>query len=627
MTGQIPQDFIDNVLQHTNIVEIVSDYVTLRQRGKDFKGLCPFHSEKTPSFSVNTERQIFYCFGCHAGGNALTFLMKKENYPFLEALEILAERAGMSLPQKELSRSEREREAQRQRWRDIHSRASEYFQEELQRPEGQEALVYLHTRKIDDTGLSRFGLGYAPPGWAGLLTVMQKHGFTAQELEETGLVVAKKNDSLSGGTTHYDRFRNRVIFTIRDVQGRVIGFGGRVLDNAVPKYLNSPETMFFSKGRCLYALDLAVPAIRAKGYALLMEGYMDVISAHRVGFTTAVATLGTALTREQAHMLKRYTSKVFICYDGDEAGIQAASRAGEILMAEDIDSFVVNVSPAKDPDEFLVTAPQEFEARLQAAAPYLEFKFKTMLSGQSTQSAQDKLRLIQKITPEILQIKSPIVRESIERFIAQELDVTYEAVRHELFQIESKRKRTKKNRFPQEDFLPIQDISVRNRNTIEETPHAIGIPGTLQRSTFVPPGIFAAEQLILRILLEEPRLKEEVTQKLGVDFWSLGEHEKIFQSITGTAPVTAAPHTLQASLAAEIGYEDICGRLAAVMELEYIKGRENEMLNDCLISILDVQNKGAIEKMQNEAIRLYNNGDIEGSNDILQQIGERLRRG
>ncbi|MCL1852078.1 MAG: DNA primase [Peptococcaceae bacterium] len=641
MAEHIPQDFIDNVLRHTDIVEIVSEYVTLKQRGRNFQGLCPFHAEKTPSFSVNPEKQIFYCFGCHVGGSALTFLMKKENYPFLEALELLADRAGLSLPQRESSVKDREKEVLRQRWRDIYAHAAAYFQGTLQRPEGREALAYLRSRGIDDDTLNRFGLGYAPQGWTGLLAEMRKHGFGAQELETTGLVVAKNREPADGASSHYDRFRHRVIFAIRDVQGRVIAFGGRVLDDAVPKYLNSPETMFFSKGRGLYALDLAVPAIRAKGYVLLMEGYMDVIAAHRMGCKTAVATLGTALTRDQAYLLKRYAAKVYICYDSDVAGVQAACRAGEMLAAEDVDAFVVDVSPAKDPDEFLASASlDEFEERRRQAKPYLEFKFRTVLAERDPENQrlelapEDKARLIQKLAPEVMRIKSPIVRESMERLMAKELGVTYEAVSHELFQIESKRKRTKKNAFAQQDFLPKQDISVRNRNTIEETRPVMSA---------VPPGIFAAEQLILRILLEDPRLAEGVVNRLGEGFWSIGEHKKIFESISkissfgsaGTAQQDGG--AVQAVLAAESEHTDICGRLAAILEIEYAEGREDEILNDCLDSLLNAQNRVEIERMQQELACLGSTEELTAEakdmaramleNLRCKQIEERLRRG
>jgi DNA primase len=507
----------------------------------------------------------------------------------------------------------------------VHAQAVRYFQEALTHREGEEASEYLKSRGIDSSMISRFGLGYAPRGWSGLLTEMRKCGITAQELESAGLAVERIGEAF----THYDRFRHRIIFSIRDIQGRVIAFGGRVLDDSVPKYLNSPETMFFNKSRNLYALDLAIRDIRGKGLALLMEGYMDVIAAHKMGFTTAVASLGTALTREQARLLRKYTTRVLICYDGDTAGIQAAVRAGEILVAEELDACVVDLSPAKDPDEFLATASaEEFEKRLQAATPYLEFKFKTLLESQgsrSTRSAQDKARLIRSIAPDIISTKSPVVRESTERFIAQELGITYEAVGHELFQIESKRKNSKKTQVQTEDFQPIQDISVRNRNTIEEKPSAMA------QSSYVLPGILRAEQLILRVLLEAPGPSERaelaslVVGEMGTEFWSVEGHKTIFDRLFETADLSLP--TLYAALAAEADYEDICMRLAAVLEIEYTQDREKEMIQDCLVCLRDAQNREDIEKMQSEAIRLENMGDITGAMGVLQEIGERLRRG
>jgi DNA primase len=349
----IPEETIEEVRLRTDIVEVISEYVGLQRKGKSYWGLCPFHSEKTPSFTVTPEKQMFYCFGCNVGGNIFSFVMKKENWSFVESVHNLARRYGVSLPKKEQSPREREENRLRRRFEEINEWAASYFHDLLLRlPEGEPGRVYFAKRGVDLDTMQSFRLGYAPDRWDGLLGYMQELGVRPHELAEAGLAVEKETLS-KDGQQYYDRFRNRVLFSILDRRKQPIAFGGRVLDDSIPKYLNSPESIFFNKGHHLYGMHRAHQGIREEGYALLVEGYMDVIALQNAGFPNAVASLGTALTKEQAKLLRRYALRVVLLYDSDGAGIQAAFRGGEILRDAGIRVDVLTLTGAKDPDEIL----------------------------------------------------------------------------------------------------------------------------------------------------------------------------------------------------------------------------------------------------------------------------------
>lgn len=610
MDNRIPDDFIEEVRQRSDIVEIISEHVVLKRTGKNYQGLCPFHSEKTPSFNVNPDRQMFYCFGCHTGGNVFSFLMKKENLTFMESLRILAQKAGMNFPEKQLSPRDKEKEIKRKRWQEIHELAAVFFQEALlHKAEGQTGLAYLRSRGLDNGTIEDFRLGFAPGKWDALIKEMNKKGVGAEELAEFGLVVRKDTDN-KDKSSFYDRFRSRVIFTISDIRGNPIAFGGRTLDDTLPKYLNSPETKFFQKGRNLYGLHTAYRSIREKGYALLLEGYMDVIAVWKAGFTNAVASLGTALTKDQAGLLKKYTSKVIICYDSDEAGIQAALRAGEILLKQGLQVEVMVLEEAKDPDEFLREhTSEEFRQKLDKAVSFIEYKYYTLTKDKPPGSISEKAGIIRTMAPDILKIVSPAEREGYERYLSLQLGLTLEAVG---FEINSVGKQIRENKGYQENFSLKQDISVKNRNTIK------GIKLDYPLETFVPLGVYKAEQIILRIILEFPDLKERVLERLPQDFWSIPEHRIIFE--THRDRITS-------NMDDQISYEQVQTRLAEIYSIDIDTDKAETLLRDCIQSICLQRNKETIEDLQSRMIRLENSGDTAGALALLQEIGERLKRG
>ena len=353
-------ELIEEVRSRNDIVDVISQYVRLSKKGSTYFGLCPFHNEKTGSFSVSPNKQMYYCFGCHAGGNVFTFLMQYENYTFGEAMEALAERAGVDLPKQEYTAAQRQEADRRARLLEINKEAAKYFFVLLRGERGKRALDYFKKRALSDETIHKFGLGYSDQYSDDLYRYLRSKGYDDEILKDSGLVTI---DEVRGG---HDKFWNRAMFPIMDVHNKVIGFGGRVMGDGEPKYLNSPETKIFDKSRNLYGLNFA--RVTKKPQLLLCEGYMDVIALHQAGFDNAVASLGTALTSGHANLLKRYTKEVYLTYDSDGAGIKAALRAIPILKEVGITTKIINMKPYKDPDEFIKALGAEaYQERIDQA--------------------------------------------------------------------------------------------------------------------------------------------------------------------------------------------------------------------------------------------------------------------
>mgnify|MGYP002613992932 CR=1 FL=1 len=362
-----PEELVEEIRSKNDIVDVISSYVRLQKKGSSYFGLCPFHNEKSPSFSVSRQKQMYYCFGCGAGGNVFTFLMEYEHYSFVEALKYLADRAGVELPEPEYSGEAKKRADTKAILLEINKAAAQYFYVQLLRPQGGHALTYLKDRKLSDDTIKAFGLGYSNKYSDDLYKYLKSKGYKDDMISQAGLISIDEKYGV------HDKFWNRVMFPIMDVNSRVVGFGGRVMGDAKPKYLNSPETIIFDKSRNLYGLNRARKS--RKPYFLLCEGYMDVIAMHQAGFTNAVASLGTALTSGHASLVKRYTKEVLLLYDSDGAGIRAALRAIPILREAGVTSRVVSLKPWKDPDEFIKNEGAEaFEERLNQAMDSFMFR-------------------------------------------------------------------------------------------------------------------------------------------------------------------------------------------------------------------------------------------------------------
>ena len=396
-------NIIEEVRQKNDIVDVVSQYVKLTRKGSSYFGLCPFHNEKTPSFSVTPGKQMYYCFGCGAGGNVFNFIMEYENYTFGEALKHLADRAGVELPKIEYSREVREKAQERAELLEINKQAAQYFYYQLRTEKGAQGYQYLTGRGLSEETMRKFGLGYSDKFGGGLYQFLKSKGYSDDRLRESGLFNVDERHGM------YDKFWNRVIFPIMDVNNRVIGFGGRVMGDGKPKYLNSPETKIFDKSRNLYGLNVARTTRRK--YLILCEGYMDVISMHQAGFTNAVASLGTALTSGHASLLKRYTQEVLLLYDSDEAGVRAALRAIPILREAGVNSRVVNLRPYKDPDEFIKNLGAEaFEERLEQASDSFMFRVSIAESEFPMEEPQGQNRFFERCAEMLLELKDELER-------------------------------------------------------------------------------------------------------------------------------------------------------------------------------------------------------------------------
>lgn len=396
-------DIIEEVRMKNDIVDVVSQYVKLNKRGSTYFGLCPFHNEKTPSFSVTPAKQMYYCFGCGAGGNVFNFVMEYENYTFGEALKHLADRAGVQLPKIEYSGEAKKKAERRAALLEINKLAAGYFYYQLRRESGRQAHEYLTGRGLSEETIRKFGLGYSDKYSDDLYKYLKSKNYSDELLRDSGLFNVDERRGM------YDKFWNRVIFPIMDVNNRVIGFGGRVMGDGKPKYLNSPETTIFDKSRNLYGLNVA--RTTRKNYLILCEGYMDVISMHQAGFTNAVASLGTALTSGHASLLKRYTQEVLLLYDSDDAGVRAALRAIPILREAGVSSRVVNLKPHKDPDEFIkALGAEEFEKRLEQAMDSFMFRVHMAEREFPMEEPQGQNRFFERCAQMLLELKDELER-------------------------------------------------------------------------------------------------------------------------------------------------------------------------------------------------------------------------
>ena len=384
-----PPAFLDELNARNPIEDVVGQYVQLTRRGSNLFGLCPFHSEKTPSFSVAPDKGIYYCFGCHKGGGPVNFIMEIEGLDYPDAVRFLAKRAGLEVPEDAEYRSAYKKQ---ERLRNLCKEAARFYRQELFAPGGQAARDYLIRRGVSSQTVSRFGLGYSPDAWSALLDTMTKKGYTKEELLDAGLALKSQKGSC------YDRFRNRLMFPIIDVRGNVIGFGGRVMDDSKPKYLNSPETSIFNKRKNLFALNVAKKT--KAGMLILTEGYMDAIALHQYGFDCAVASLGTALTEEHAQLLAKYTKQVVLTYDGDEAGQNATRRAIPMLERAGLQVKILRMQGAKDPDEFLKAyGANKFQALLQKSENQAEYRLISLQNKYDLSDDAQKVSFLKEASP------------------------------------------------------------------------------------------------------------------------------------------------------------------------------------------------------------------------------------
>ncbi|MEW4413531.1 DNA primase [Clostridium sp. AN503] len=496
-----PEEVVEEVRTRNDIVDVISGYVKLQKKGSNYFGLCPFHNEKSPSFSVSPQKQMYYCFGCGAGGNVITFVMEYENYTFPEALKVLADRAGVKLPEVEYSKEERAKADKRSTLLEINKLAANYFYYQLHKPQGKTGYDYFKNRGLTDDTVRRFGLGFANKTSNDLYQYLRSRGYGDDILKDSGLVTMEER-----GT--YDKFWNRVMFPILDVNNRVIGFGGRVMGDGTPKYLNSPETMIFDKSRNLYGLNYARTS-REK-YMLACEGYMDVIAMHQAGFTNAVASLGTAFTTQHATLLKRYTDTVVLTYDSDGAGVKAALRAIPILKEVGISTKVLNLKPYKDPDEFMKNLGADaFRERIAQAQNSFLFEIDVLKREYQLEDPEQKTKFYNATARKLLEFTEALERDNYIHAVAQAQFIPYEDLRRLV------------NRLGNQ----LGPVPVKQRS--EEH----GEPREMKKKKEKDDGIRRSQRLLLTWLIERPELFEKIEGIVGPDDFREPLYHKVAEMV------------------------------------------------------------------------------------------------
>ncbi len=489
----LPERFLDELLARTDIVDLVSESVRLTKKGSSYWGCCPFHSEKTPSFHVVPDRQMYKCFGCGKGGGAINYVMELENLPFKDAVAVLAQRVGMQVPEFGSSPGARER---REKILEMNKQAARVFHRWLNGPEGAQGLQYLQSRGLSKRTLTNFGLGFAPNRWDGLITELSSQGYDKRDLLDAGLAVSSKDGRI------YDRFRNRVMFPIIDVRGGVIGFGGRVMDDSTPKYLNSPDTPVYNKSRNVFALNIAKTS--KAGRVILTEGYMDTISLHQAGFDSAVASLGTALTEEHGQLLSRYFKEAVIAYDGDGAGVKAAQRAIPILEKAGLKVKVLRVQGAKDPDEFIKSYGREAFARLlDQSENQVDYRLAQIQKKYDLSDDGQRIAFLQEAAQLVAGLRSAVEREIYGGHAAQTAGVTPDTMKLEVDRALKGRLRKEKKQQERRDLAPASQLQ----------PRARGLRYENIRSA-------RAEEGLLRLLLLDPGLLGRMGALTGGEFSS-----------------------------------------------------------------------------------------------------------
>jgi DNA primase len=581
------EDVINRVRDSVDIHDLISGFVTLRKAGRNYIGLCPFHAEKTPSFNVNPEKQIFHCFGCGVGGDIFKFLELQEGLNFPEALRKLADRAGISLPESRSRGGSRRTDDERKALAKVLAEAADYFRRELEGPTGSIARAYLAKRRVSGNVIAEFGLGYAQPAWEGLLRHLTQKGHDPAILEKAGLVV-KRSESEG----YYDRFRGRIIFPIRDINGTTIAFGGRVLDDSLPKYLNSPETPLYSKSNVLYCMDKAKEAARKHDHFIIVEGYLDAIACHQHGVRNTVATLGTALTEGHLRLMRRFTRKLKLIFDPDPAGVQAALRSFDLLAGSGMNVKVVSLPGGDDPDTFLTKQGHDaFTVCLKEALPFMDFILGQVLKGGSGATIDEKVERAGEMLGFIAKLPSGIERDHYLKKTAEALDVDEAVLRQEM---------------SQHRVVP---AGPRERASV-----AVAARGG-QRPK--------AEEMLIHLMLRDEaiarRLRVRIDPEDFTDPLFRRAVGRIFELLDGDREVT--PRTLAVE-----GDADLNRLIShyAVLETDYIDaGKEGEMEKTCADCVDRIKQQGSSKKMKT-LLTAIQAAESRGDREQLRVLQEQL---
>jgi len=584
--GFLPQDFIEDLRNRVNIVDFIREYVVLKKQGQNYTGLCPFHSEKTPSFVVSPHKQIFHCFGCGKGGNIYTFLMEKDALTFPEAVLHLANRCGVPVPKEDLSPEKARQNSLRERYYHINELAANFFQSMIFKEQGKESRQYLKNRGLSEQTCKQFLLGFAPNSWDELSCFLSEKKVTKKELLTLGLALEKQNGEL------IDRFRNRVMFPIFNASGKIVGFGGRVLDESQPKYLNSPETPLFSKGKQLYGLNLARGYIRNTDQVILMEGYMDVISAHQHGVTQAVGTLGTALTEEQGKLLMRYTYNVVTCFDADTAGQDATKRGLDILQRLGLNVSVMTIPDGKDPDDFLKKQGfDEFQNALNSAYPFFEYNLLKLMEKYNRDTISGKIQIIQELVPTLYRVQSPVKRQGYIQMMAERLSFSEQAIYAEI------------KKFQQGQSLSREE---NHSETVQQRRFQAATAGD------------KAQRVLLRFVLEKPEILPKVEEFGGKELFSNDLYQEIYQT---NYLLRQAGHNIKAEdLITQLEQEKARQALTEILLHDELVQDGERIYQDCLTTLkVELVNK-KIDAKNLMMTQAEKSGDVTNSLKIMAEV-------
>ncbi|MDY3829164.1 MAG: DNA primase [Clostridium sp.] len=579
---QISEDVIERIKNENDIVDVISESVRLKRSGRNYMGLCPFHNEKSPSFSVSQDKQIYKCFSCNEAGNVITFVMKQKNKNFIEAIKYLAERARIPL---EIGKGESSQiTKKRELLYKINKEAGRFFFSNLTKIK--KAKEYFLNRGIDENTIKKFGLGYSLDMWQGLIDHLLSKGYKYSDLLDDGLILKGKNEN-----NYYDRFRNRVMFPVFDKEGRVIGFGGRVLDDSKPKYLNSPETLIFHKGTNLYGLNFALKNKIEDRTIIIVEGYMDCVSLHQYGITNSVASLGTALTEQQARLLKRYADTIIISYDADVAGQNATQRGIDILTEAGFQVKILTIPEAKDPDEFLrVNGREAFLSLVKSAIPIIEYRLNRAADGLNLKNNNQLIEYGRRASIILSQVDA-IEKDVYIKKISENTGIREQS----LYDMLSKEKNKKDEKYV---------------NNMEET----------STKLYVEPAYIKAEKLLLKLMLNDEYYENVIKQASEEDF-TLKEYKKIFNLIINARDEKVSDFITH--IESRCDDVDSSSALVEINELNIVEADNiNILIFDCIKKIRMSKLELSIEELKKEQKELERKGMVEESIQLLGELSK-----
>jgi len=592
----IPDEIVEQIRASSDIVDIVSDYVRLKKQGRNYVGLCPFHNEKTPSFMVSQEKQIYRCFGCGEGGNIFSFLMKRGNLSFPEAVAVLAERSGISIPEEDDPERDARAKKTEQAYK-LNELVKDFYQYVLKNHDiARGARSYLEQRGVTPETADKFQIGFAPPSWDSQINFLKKKGYSVEILEQMGFILAKTK----GAPGYYDRFRNRIMFPVWNIQGKVVGFGGRVLDDSLPKYLNSPETPLFNKGHLLYGINKALESIRRLDQVIIVEGYMDVISCHQAGIENVVASLGTAFTPEQGKLLLRYTRQVVFAYDADTAGVNAAMRGWQVLDDIGCRVRVVSIPEGKDPDDYIRNhGPEQFLLLVNERALSLsDYKTDRALEKYDIYTLEGKFKIASEVIPSIINLSNEIEKDEAIMKLAKRLHLSPDAIRAEV----EKNARKSRNSWGKRDKI----TGLRDNKTNFAQPAKSQKEEKDARSK--------AEETLLIMILEDKSVFSKIKGEVGVHFSSNQEYLNIINLLAEM--IENGLDYQPAALFDRMPDEASAGVLSELMAKETPADNKVKIIQDCLKTIREDE----IRKKREDLLRQMEEADRNRDQNLRNKL-------